>query len=160
MIALSKPTTMSIDYDRHARALACVCVFGDLKHNFRKWAENANPRSYIDPVQAWLGSFVWQARVVTKKKPVVPSTFDCPFCNHAGTVDCKMCVCVCHQNITSCALFNSDKAKSIATIRCRICDTSYQMVTDCEPSAGFITQTRSPALCRPNRSHRCVLGVD
>jgi len=46
-----------------------------------------------------------------KKQPPVPTTFDCPFCNHEKTVECKI-----------------DKEKSLGLIKCSICDASYQMM--------------------------------
>jgi len=48
-----------------------------------------------------------------KKMSPVPTTFDCPFCNHEKTVECKM-----------------DKEKWIGYIRCSVCDASYQMMTN------------------------------
>jgi transcription elongation factor Elf1 len=71
--------------------------------------------STLDVVYPLLGG--GGARRKAKKRPEkkskfsVPTVFDCPFCNHARTVDCKM-----------------DKAKNIATIRCRVCDAQYQSV--------------------------------
>jgi transcription elongation factor Elf1 len=47
----------------------------------------------------------------------VPTTFDCPFCNHEKAVDCKI-----------------DKDTSIGSIRCRVCNESYQMITTCTRS--------------------------
>jgi len=47
-----------------------------------------------------------------RKQLPVPTTFDCPFCNHEKTVECKM-----------------DKERQIGSIRCSICDASYQMIT-------------------------------
>lgn len=53
-------------------------------------------------------------RVKPKKRQLpVPTTFDCPFCNHERSVECKM-----------------DKEKSIGYIRCNICAASYQMMTN------------------------------
>jgi len=53
-------------------------------------------------------------KVATKKKqPPVPTTFDCPFCNHEKSVECKI-----------------DKEKQIGSIRCTVCDASFQVVTN------------------------------
>jgi len=53
-----------------------------------------------------------------KRQQPVPTTFDCPFCNHERTVECKL-----------------DKEKLIGQVRCSVCDASYQMVIHylCEP---------------------------
>ena len=48
-----------------------------------------------------------EKRVVNR----VPSSFDCPFCNHTETVECKI-----------------DRRKGSGTIRCRICEASFQML--------------------------------
>jgi len=61
---------------------------------------------------------VGMGRRKTRKAPVkkklrleVPKSFDCPFCNHEKTVECKM-----------------DREKQIGQIRCSVCDASYQML--------------------------------
>jgi len=60
-------------------------------------------------------------RKAKKAKPVsaakkrmqqgVPTSFDCPFCNHEKSVECKM-----------------DRERSIGIVRCSVCDASYQMI--------------------------------
>ena len=52
-----------------------------------------------------------KARVMKKAVATVPTSFDCPFCNHAGTVECSM-----------------NKKKYVGIIKCRVCDTKYQTV--------------------------------
>jgi len=48
-----------------------------------------------------------------KRQQPVPTNFDCPFCNHEKTIECKM-----------------DKERQIGYIRCTVCDASYQMMTN------------------------------
>lgn len=55
-----------------------------------------------------------RAKPVKRMEQKVPTTFDCPFCNHEKAVDCKI-----------------DKDTSIGSIRCRVCNESYQMITNC-----------------------------
>eukprot|EP01083_Nonionella_stella_P069534 185408_1 len=50
-------------------------------------------------------------RVIKMKAPTVSKIFDCPFCNHSKTVECKL-----------------DKRKMIGTINCRICTVSFQTI--------------------------------
>ncbi|ELR25143.1 elongation factor 1, putative [Acanthamoeba castellanii str. Neff] len=54
-----------------------------------------------------------RAKPVKRMEQKVPTTFDCPFCNHEKAVDCKI-----------------DKDTSIGSIRCRVCNESYQMITN------------------------------
>jgi len=49
--------------------------------------------------------------VAKKRQLTVPTNFDCPFCNHEKSVECKM-----------------DRERSIGIIRCSVCDASYQMI--------------------------------
>jgi len=51
-----------------------------------------------------------KARVITKKIASVPTQFDCLFCNHAKTVECKL-----------------NQVTNLGTIRCRVCNVSFQM---------------------------------
>ncbi len=44
-----------------------------------------------------------------RKPPVLPANFDCPFCNHDKSVDCKL-----------------DFKKNIGTLKCRICNADYE----------------------------------
>ena len=44
-----------------------------------------------------------------KVQPKLPSSFDCPFCNHEGTVECTI-----------------DKKKSTGKVCCRVCGAFYQ----------------------------------
>merc|ERR1712107_562732 len=50
-------------------------------------------------------------KIMKKKKRVVATIFDCPFCNHSNTVECTM-----------------DRKKNLGSIKCRICGASYQMM--------------------------------
>eukprot|EP01083_Nonionella_stella_P014525 40773_1 len=50
-------------------------------------------------------------RVIKMKAQSVSKIFDCPFCNHSKTVECKL-----------------DKRKNIGTINCRICTVSFQTI--------------------------------
>lgn len=54
-----------------------------------------------------------RAKPVKRMEQKVPTTFDCPFCNHEKAVECKI-----------------DKDTSIGSIRCRVCNESYQMITN------------------------------
>mmetsp|Transcript_2261 Transcript_2261/g.3250 ORF Transcript_2261/g.3250 Transcript_2261/m.3250 type:complete len:126 (+) Transcript_2261:47-424(+) len=54
-----------------------------------------------------------KAKVMKKAKRKTPTIFDCPFCNHRQTVECIF-----------------EKKQKTATIRCRMCGASYQMVTN------------------------------
>jgi len=49
--------------------------------------------------------------VAKKRQSPVPTVFDCPFCNHEKTVECKI-----------------DHITNIGHIRCSICDANYQMM--------------------------------
>jgi len=51
-----------------------------------------------------------KARVITKKIASVPTQFDCLFCNHAKTVECKL-----------------NQVTNLGTIKCRVCNVSFQM---------------------------------
>ena len=51
-----------------------------------------------------------KARVMKKTIQTVPTQFDCIFCNHAKTVECKL-----------------NMASSVGTIRCRVCQVTFQM---------------------------------
>lgn len=53
-----------------------------------------------------------KARVMTKKRKTTAEIFDCPFCNHTKTVECKF-----------------DKEAYTAEIFCRVCGVSFQMPT-------------------------------
>mmetsp|Transcript_21809 Transcript_21809/g.32387 ORF Transcript_21809/g.32387 Transcript_21809/m.32387 type:complete len:123 (-) Transcript_21809:1014-1382(-) len=46
-----------------------------------------------------------------KKVYTIPKTFDCPFCNHEGSVEASI-----------------DKKRKIGTVRCTICDEKYHML--------------------------------
>jgi transcription elongation factor Elf1 len=48
-------------------------------------------------------------KVVTKKKDTkLPKSFDCPYCHHEQTIECKI-----------------DRQNEVATLRCRVCDVNY-----------------------------------
>ncbi|CEP03153.1 Transcription elongation factor 1 like protein [Plasmodiophora brassicae] len=49
-------------------------------------------------------------RVVRKVVDKLATAFDCPFCNHSLTVECKM-----------------KRSENVAEISCRICDANYRM---------------------------------
>lgn len=72
-----------------------------------------------------------RAKPVKKVVAKVPTTFDCPFCNHEKAVDCKI-----------------DKDTQIGSIRCRICNESFQMITTCTP----LFSSSSAFLCRISSS--------
>ena len=55
---------------------------------------------------------------VKKTQPKVDTTFSCPFCNHANTVECKI-----------------RRKEHSAVIRCRVCDANYQT---------FVTELSEP----------------
>eukprot|EP00462_Mataza_sp_D1_P002711 CAMPEP_0175101098 /NCGR_PEP_ID=MMETSP0086_2-20121207/7562_1 /TAXON_ID=136419 /ORGANISM="Unknown Unknown, Strain D1" /LENGTH=79 /DNA_ID=CAMNT_0016375499 /DNA_START=91 /DNA_END=330 /DNA_ORIENTATION=+ len=44
-----------------------------------------------------------------KEVAKVATSFDCPFCNHAGTVECSL-----------------NRSTELGTIKCRVCDTKFQ----------------------------------
>eukprot|EP01114_Cavostelium_apophysatum_P006384 TRINITY_DN1766_c0_g1_i1.p1 TRINITY_DN1766_c0_g1~~TRINITY_DN1766_c0_g1_i1.p1 ORF type:complete len:133 (-),score=8.90 TRINITY_DN1766_c0_g1_i1:69-467(-) len=46
-----------------------------------------------------------------KKTAPIPTSFDCPFCNHEHSVECRM-----------------DRERDIGNIRCTVCDAAYQMI--------------------------------
>ncbi|CAI5946252.1 unnamed protein product [Closterium sp. NIES-64] len=50
-----------------------------------------------------------EARRVQK----VPTTFNCPFCNHEASVECKL-----------------DRNAGIGTVSCRVCSEQYQTTID------------------------------
>ena len=49
--------------------------------------------------------------VYKKAKPKVATSFNCPFCNHHKTVECKM-----------------DKKKMEGRVECRVCDATFDMI--------------------------------
>jgi len=49
-----------------------------------------------------------------KRMPTtIPTSFDCPFCNHEKTVECKI-----------------DKDRSVGVVRCNVCDANFQMMVN------------------------------
>jgi transcription elongation factor Elf1 len=51
-----------------------------------------------------------KARVMKKEKATVGTVFDCLFCNHKQTVECKMSVAMLAGTLTSTAMRNEDRA--------------------------------------------------
>jgi len=49
-------------------------------------------------------------KVMKKKKEVVATVYDCPFCNHRKVVECSM-----------------NRKLNLGTLKCRICGVTYQM---------------------------------
>mmetsp|Transcript_24333 Transcript_24333/g.26998 ORF Transcript_24333/g.26998 Transcript_24333/m.26998 type:complete len:86 (+) Transcript_24333:37-294(+) len=55
-----------------------------------------------------MGRHKAKARPLKKEKKKVPTIFDCPFCNHSQTVECRI-----------------NKMTKWAEIKCRVCDVKY-----------------------------------
>ncbi|CAI5467937.1 unnamed protein product [Closterium sp. Yama58-4] len=53
------------------------------------------------------------AKPEARKVQKVPTTFNCPFCNHEASVECKL-----------------DKKAGIGTVSCRVCAEQYQTTID------------------------------
>eukprot|EP00741_Cyanophora_paradoxa_P007238 tig00001094_g7002.t1 len=60
-----------------------------------------------------MGKRAKKTKVVKAKRPTIPTSFDCPFCNHSGSVDVKI-----------------DREKNTGRVNCRVCAESYQVVTN------------------------------
>jgi transcription elongation factor Elf1 len=54
-----------------------------------------------------------KAKVTKKVQMVVPKVFDCPFCNHSKTVECRI-----------------DSKINMGEIKCRVCDANFQTQTN------------------------------
>jgi len=76
--------------------------------------------------------FEMQAKPNKKAIHSVPKQFNCPFCNHSLTVDCKLYLRCSWMISFSFVFLLRDKVKSIGTIKCRVCDASYQSVINCK----------------------------
>lgn len=57
-----------------------------------------------------MGGSKRKAKPVKKVRPTVPTKFDCLFCNHSQTVECKL-----------------NYQSNLGIIKCRVCGASYQM---------------------------------
>jgi len=60
-----------------------------------------------------MGKRKTRKKAPVKKKIVapIPTSFDCPFCNHEKSIECKI-----------------DRVKGIGSVKCTVCDASYQMM--------------------------------
>jgi len=58
-----------------------------------------------------MGRMKNKKHVYKKAKAKVATSFNCPFCNHPKTVECKM-----------------DKKKMEGRVECRVCDVAFDMI--------------------------------
>jgi transcription elongation factor 1 len=79
----------------------------------------------------------------SRKKPVkprmvlkVPTQFDCPFCNHSQSVECKM-----------------QKQRHIGEVRCSVCDASFQCEVTALDEAVDVYSAWIDECERQNRRH-------